>query len=129
MILKIAFGTDDGISFTKEHFGDAKKYIICKFDSKSGEVGEREIRENFSVEEKMHGDPKKAASISQLLGDMEVLVGFVMGPNIMRIRKKFVPVISREINIEKSINLINKKLKEIIVEIEKIEDKRIIYLN
>jgi len=106
--VNIACGTDDGVNFTDEHFGSAKFYLIYTLDLETRELRYTKKIENTSPQEEVHGDPIKAHSISELLKDVQVLMGSVMGPNIVRIRKRFTPVISRGKNIEDAI----KKLKE-----------------
>ena len=95
MKVQIACGTDDGKELTREHFGSAKYYLVYILDSETKEVNLMKKIENITAEEERHGDPKKAKSVSQLMRGIEVLVGLAMGPNIVRIRKSFVPVISR----------------------------------
>ena len=130
MKIKIAFGTDDGKELTKEHFGSAKYYLVYALDTKTKEISFIKKMDNKTPEEEKHGDPKKAKEVSQLMKDTKVLVGLVMGPNIIRMRKKFVPVISREKNIEKAIELLKNKIAEIGKELKKPEgeDKEVIYL-
>ena len=129
--VKIACGTDDGINFTSEHFGSAKFYLIYRFNLETGEISKVEERENTSVEEEKHGDPKKAQSIAGLMKDIQVLVAFVMGPNIVRMRKKFIPIISREKNIKISLGKLKTRLENIKRELAKEEgvDREIIYLD
>ncbi len=123
--LRVAFATDDGAELVKEHFGDAEKFLIYDIDDNSSLLVEE--RENNSPEERMHGDPKKAGRISDILKDADVLVGFTMGPNIVRMRKRFVPVISPERNIKKSIELLRARLTEVRGELSN-EEKKVIML-
>jgi|GEM_PF-111330 len=128
--VRFAFATDDGINYTKEHFGSAKKYLIYIFNQESKKLEfEKEIL-NTTPKEKIHGDPQKATKVSDLLKQISVLVAFVMGPNIVRMRKKFVPIISREINIVESLKILAIELEEVIEELKKEVgvDKKIIYL-
>ena len=99
----IACGTDDGVNFTDEHFGSAKYYLLYSLDPDTGETRFLEKQENTTPEEETHGDPKKARSISGLMDGVDVLVGKAMGTNITRMRKKFVPIISREMDISKTL--------------------------
>ncbi len=128
--VNIACGTDDGINFTDEHFGSAKFYLIYALNLETGELKYTKKIKNTSPQEEIHGDPIKAHSVSELLKDVQVLMSSVMGPNIVRIRKKFIPVISREKNIDVAI----KKLKgkaSIIKESLKIpagKDKKTVYI-
>ncbi len=125
MAIKIACGTNDGTNFTKEHFGDSKFFLIYDLDENSFVL--REKIENKTEEEEVHGDPKKAAKIAEILNGIDVLVAFAMGPNITRMKKKFVPVISRIENIESALKKLQEKLPEIKEELQK-EDKKIIFL-
>ncbi|MCD6414234.1 MAG: hypothetical protein J7L23_01245 [Candidatus Diapherotrites archaeon] len=128
--IKIAVGTDDGTHFTDEHFGSARFYLIYELNLDTLELKKVEERKNTSVEERMHGDPNKAQSVSELLKDIDALVAFAMGPNIIRIKKRFVPVISRDKNVEKSLKLLLDHIDEIKQELAKPIgiDKDIIYL-
>ena len=65
--VNIAFGTDDGVNFTSNHFGEAKFYLIYKLNLNNNEIELIEERNNNSIREEIHGDPKKAKSISELL--------------------------------------------------------------
>lgn len=129
MKFRIACGTNDGIKFTTEHFGDSKFFLIYEVNSETLEIIFIEKIENNSQEEKMHGDSLKAKNISEILNNVKILLAFTMGPNIIRMRKKFVPVISREKNIEKSLEQFKTIIKEISQEIEtEGKDKKIFYL-
>ncbi|EDY34442.1 Dinitrogenase iron-molybdenum cofactor domain protein [Aciduliprofundum boonei T469] len=107
--MKVAISTTDGIEITKDHFGDGKFFLIY-------EIGDRikfiEKRENNSPEEE-HGAKEKAKGISAILSDIPVFIGYQFGPNIMRIKDKFLPVISRERKIEKALELLRKYENEI----------------
>ncbi len=130
MKIKLTCATDDKINFTKEHFGEAKVYLIYELNLENKELTFLEERKNTSSKEEVHGDPKKAKEISRLLNDVQILVAFAMGPNIVRMRKKFVPVISRKINIKNALELLKSKTDELKGEVEKPigEDKEIIFL-
>ena len=88
----IAIATNDGKRFIKEHFGEAKLYMIYSLSPNS--VNLLEVIENNSVEEKMHADPEKAKSVSKILKEkgVKVLVGKAFGGNIVRMKKQFVCV-------------------------------------
>jgi predicted Fe-Mo cluster-binding NifX family protein len=131
MKFKIACGTDDGQNFTNEHFGDSKYFLIYECDSLSKEISFLNKQENNSEEEEKHGDPKKAKGISSILKDIPVLLAFVMGPNIVRMRKKFIPIISKEKDIQKTLEKFKEIIPEVINEIEKVqgEDKKVFVIN
>jgi predicted Fe-Mo cluster-binding NifX family protein len=131
MKIKIACGTDDEENFTNNHFGDSSNFLIYEYDSESQNIEFIEKIENKSEEEEEHGDIKKAKSISTVLQDISILVAFVMGPNITRMRKKFVPVVSRKKDILKTLEKIKEDLPEMINEINLPEgqDKKIFIIN
>lgn len=128
--IKLACGTDNGIDLTNEHFGSSKYFLIYEFDLETKDLRFIKRIENSTQEEEKHGDTKKAKSVSELLKNVFVLVAFRYGPNIIRIKKRFVPIISREKNIEKTLNkvkLCSNKIKSEIGK-EKGIDKEIIYI-
>ena len=130
MKIKLACGTDNETEFTNEHFGSSKYFLIYDFDLETKDLRFLKRIENSSQEEEKHGDSKKAKSVSELLKNVFVFVAFRYGPNIIRIKKRFVPIISREKNIEKTLNkviLCSNKIKSEI-EKEKGIDKEIIYI-
>ena len=107
--MKVAVSTSDGKEITKDHFGEGKFFLIY-------EVGDGvmllEKRENNSPEEE-HGAKEKARGISTILSDIPIFLGYQFGPNIMRIKDKFLPVVSRERNIEKALELLRRYEDEI----------------
>lgn len=117
--IRIACATDDGKNLIKEHFGDASLFMIYEMDVDTGSYEFIERIENRSPEEKKHGDPAKAKSISEILDGPQVLLAYAMGTNIVRIRKKFCPVISREVDIEKALEELKGKLDLLSVEVKK----------
>jgi len=131
MKIKLACGTDDGIEFSNEHFGSSKYFLIYELDLDTKKLKFLEKLENSSPEEEIHGDPKKAKKISELMEEVSVLVGFEMGPNIIRIRKKFIPVVSREKNIKIALEELKELNHEIKIELDKESgaDKKILYIH
>ncbi len=124
----VAFSTDDGFNLTRNHFGDGKEFYIYEITQEGAKLVK--VIKNTAPEEDLHGDPKKASAIGQLLGKegVQVLVGFAMGPNIVRMRKRFVPVISRCSSIEDAIKGIIDKYTEIEKETQKEGDKEVIFV-
>lgn len=115
MVITAAFPTDDGKTLIDRHFGDAEYFVIynideneCRFISKIA---------NSSGEEKanVHADPEKAKGVSQLLKAQGVntAVAPVFGPNIKRIRKKFVCVLVDKIPIEQASELLRRHYADI----------------
>jgi predicted Fe-Mo cluster-binding NifX family protein len=134
MKIKLACGTDNKTEFTNGHFGSSKYFLIYEFDLETKDLKFLKRIENCTQEEEKHGDIKKAKSVSELLKNVFVLVAFRYGPNIIRIKKRFVPkfvhIISREKNIEKTLNKVKLYSNKIKSEIEKEKgiDKGIIYI-
>ena len=130
MKIKLACGTDNETEFTNGHFGSSKYFLIYDFDLETKGLRFLKRIENSSQEEEKHGDIKKAKSVSEFLKNVFVLVAFRYGPNIIRIKKRFVPIISREKNIEKTLNKVKLCSNKIKSEIEKEKgiDKGIIYI-
>jgi len=128
--LRIACATDDGVRLTKNHFGDARYYLIYELDGINKTIGFIEKIKNLSPEEKMHGDPNKAASISEILKDSTVLLCCAMGKNVVRMRKRYCPVISKQLDIQKALVLLKEKYDEIILEANRElgEDRAIVYI-
>ena len=112
--MRVAFATDNGTEFTKEHFGSARYYLIYEYDEKNGTLKFIEKVENLTGEEEKHGDEKKAKNVMEFMERLGVkaFVGFAMGPNIVFIRKRFVPVISRIKKIEEAIKKIDMEIVE-----------------
>ena len=130
MKIKLACGIDNETEFTNEHFGSSKYFLIYDFDLETKDLRFLKRIENSTQEEEKHGDIKKAKSVSELLKNVFVLVAFRYGPNIIRIKKRFIPIISREKNIEKTLNKVKLYSNKIKSEIEKEKgiDKDIIYI-
>jgi len=128
--VNVACGTDDGINFTNAHFGDAKVYLIYSFNLETKEYKYVGRVKNTTEEEEEHGAQEKAQSVSELLKEVEVLACLRMGPNIARVRKNFVPVISRVRNIEKCLKRLEAFLDKIKQEAEKEKgiDREVIYI-
>jgi len=121
--LTFAIGTDDGkVIKSDDHVGMAKYYLIYEYSE--GEMLFREKRENIKYEENerlVHGDPNKAKKVSSTLKGVDAIVGKRIGPNIVRMKNKFVPIIVREPIIEKALRIIKENINEIIDERNKKE--------
>ena len=133
MNLKLACATDDGKTYVDEHFGEAKFYDIYTISKEGYEYIKR--IENTTDEEddenEMHGDPRKAKGISEILKEedgISVLVSRQFGLNIKRMKKKFVPVIVRTEKIEDGLNIVKNNIDIIIAEKEKGENRNHIIL-
>lgn len=132
--MQVAFASNDGILLADSHFGDAKYFFIYEINGKEYRFVEK--RENTTGEELEHGDEVKARSITSILRDVHVLVSYRMGPNINRIKKRFLPIVSRHKRIDRNIEILNKNYniisklytKKNIIVIIKLDSKlRVIY--
>ena len=126
--LIIAFASNDSKNFTKEHFGEAKEYLIyevSKIDSKLIET-----IANRSPEEKMHGDPNKAKGVAHLLKpfNVQILVNKAFGRNITKMQQKFVVIISSTLIIDEAINNIKNSFDIIVAELNKGETRNYLSL-
>ncbi len=123
--LIVAFANDDGKNFINRHFGDADYYDIYQIDTQKVEFIKR-IPNQIEEEEEVHADPRKAKGISALLlqENVSVVVSRVFGPNIKRIRKKFVCVISKDKLIENGLRRVFENIDIIIKELEKGEERQ-----
>ncbi len=108
-MLTIACATNDGKHFTDNHFGEADKYMIYSVNDN----GFEHIKsiDNTSIESRDHdghGDALKAKHVMMLMkeADVQVVANKRFGPNINRIKIRFLPVIMNT-------DLIDKGLKQI----------------
>jgi predicted Fe-Mo cluster-binding NifX family protein len=124
MNLKVAFSTTDGKILSNTHFGDGDLfpiYEISKTDSKYLLTVENTTEE----EEDVHGDPKKAHGITQILKpyNVNILCGRQFGKNIVRIVKKFVPVLVDVKTVDEAINLVIENYVAILEQWQKGENR------
>jgi predicted Fe-Mo cluster-binding NifX family protein len=121
MIIRAAFATDGGSLFNNRHFGDAGAYAIYEIDRE----GYRFLAqiENSSGEERgeVHADTEKARSVASLLLEQGVntAVARIFGPNIKRIRRKFVCLLVDDIPIEAAADLLRENYDTIMTEWQK----------
>jgi len=123
-----AFATDDGQTFMNRHFGDAKSFNIYEINSTKDTFLKTIPNSIEEEDEDIHADPNKAKGIAGLLKkeQVQVVVSKVFGPNLKRIKKKFVCIITKEETISNSINNIKKNMNLIIEEWEKGETRSFI---
>ena len=125
MVIRAAFATDDGKRFNNRHFGDADRYAIYEI----GKDGYRFVEkiENSSTEEsgEVHADPEKARSVASLLleRDVNTAVSRIFGPNIKRMRKRFVCLLMDDMPLEKAAELVREHFEAIEVEWQKGEER------
>ena len=122
----MAFATGDGESFTNQHFGDNDYYYIYDINTSESKFIKRINNTTTTIEEKTHADFGKAMGVTKLLRkeNVQVVVSKVYGPNIKRIRKKFVCVLINNKTISDSINIIKKNIRVILDEWEKGEERK-----
>ncbi len=127
--LKAAFATDNGKTFMERHFGDAEYYDIYEIDKDQANFINR-ISNTVDEEEEVHADPQKAKGIISLLldEDVSVVVSKIFGPNIKRIKKKFVCIIINENELANSIDKIKSNLQTISVEWDKGNERNFLKL-
>ena len=126
--LIFAIGTDDKKTIkSDDHVGMSKYFQIWKYSN--GELSFIETRKNIKYKEdetRVHGDPEKAKATASALTNTDILIGKMMGPNIKRLKDKFVCVIIREQYIKKALEIIEENINEIVEEKNKKERKGII---
>jgi predicted Fe-Mo cluster-binding NifX family protein len=110
--IKTAFATNDGETYNNSHFGDADYYDLYDVDSQEAVFLER--IPNTIDEEQTHADPNKAKGIVGLLSNYGVsaVVSKVFGPNIKRIKNKFVCILMNNATIDESLIFLSKHLLE-----------------
>ncbi|MCK5737981.1 dinitrogenase iron-molybdenum cofactor biosynthesis protein [bacterium] len=119
-----AIATDDGETFIDRHFGDAD-YFNCYEISETEARFIHRIVNTTEEESNIHADPKKAHGVTKLLKDhqVQVVVSKIFGPNIKKIRKKFVCILMNDPHISDSIQTIQKNFISIIEELQKGEER------
>ncbi|HMA62938.1 MAG TPA: NifB/NifX family molybdenum-iron cluster-binding protein [bacterium] len=123
--MKIALATDDGKKFIDRHFGDANLYKIYRLkDNQFQHI--TTIDNTVDEEEEVHADPKKAKGIAQLLKqeNVQVVCSRVFGPNIKRIRKKFVCIVIGQENLQDGLKKVEDNLDLIESEWEKGRERK-----
>lgn len=116
--LIIAIGTDDHKTIkSNDHVGQSVYFQI--FEYSEGNLVLKETRENFKYKEdetRTHGDPGKAKATASVLTGVDVLVGKIMGPNIVRLKNQFVCAIIREKDIAAAMDIIKANICVIVQE-------------
>lgn len=114
MEFRVACATNDGKELIDSHFGEARSYLIYDVTNAEYEKVDR-INNSFREEEDEddeHGDPQKAKNIKELLKDkgVQVLLSRKFGPNIVHVRKNFVPVIAKEYLLRDAVEVLKESL-------------------
>jgi predicted Fe-Mo cluster-binding NifX family protein len=120
-IIEFAVGTDDKVNFSSDHFGSAHFFLIYSLNLKTGEIVLLNTMDNLTPDEDRHGDPLKARNVSELLKEVSIFIGKEMGPNVARIRQKFIPIISQKASIDRALSLIPDLIPDIRTELQKPE--------
>ena len=128
--MRVAFATDEGRIFMNRHFGDAKYYDVYNIDENSSSFIKRITNTTEEDDEEIHADPKKAKGVINLFKEdnIQVLVSKVFGPNIKRIKKKFVCILMNDSSISESINKIQESIQIVNKEWNKGEERSYINL-
>jgi len=124
-----AFATDDGKSFIDRHFGDADFYDIYEISSQGVNLLKRiDNTTEEDDDEEGHGDPVKAQGITGILKKegVSMSVSRVFGPNLKRIKKKFLCIIVKEGSIEDSIKKLQDTFPALLEEWSKGEERNFI---
>ncbi len=117
-IIITAFATDNGKSFTNKHFGDADYYMIYEISLSDAKFIKKISNTTEEDDEEIHADPKKAKSVAKMLKNenVKVVISKIYGPNIKRIKKKFVCILMNNKDISECTKIIQKKINIIIDE-------------
>ena len=123
--IKVAFATNDGKTYNDTHFGDSDHYDLYEL-SETEAIFLKRITNTVEEEEETHADPKKAKGIINLLVKNEVhtVISKIFGPNIKRIKKKFVCILMNNANLDDSISFLCKNLESIHNEWAKGEERK-----
>ena len=115
--IKIAFATHDGITLHNDHFGDSSYFDIYEIDKNNSNFIGR-IANQINMHEEEHADAQKAKGIVELISDqnVKVVISKIYGPNIVRIKKKFVCVLMNNKILAESIKDLQNRLPELIDE-------------
>jgi len=118
-VLRVAFGLNARNELTEEHYGDSDKFAIYEF-YEDGSYRLIEYRENKAKEveeehEEHHGDPRKFKAVLDQLRDIDVLAGFIMGPNLRRIKSVSdkVPFLTRTRDLDLAIKKVIENFDEL----------------
>lgn len=130
--LLVAIGTDDGKTIKADnHVGMSKSFQVWVYEN--GEANYREMRENVKYREdesKTHGDPEKARATASALENIDVLIGEKFGPNISRLKNKFVCAVVRgKRTIAQGIDMLKENINEIVEEKNGEEKKGIVLVD
>ncbi len=121
-----AFATDDGRNYIDRHFGDAEHYDIYEISAAGSKFLKRiDNTTEDENDETGHGDEKKARGIAGILKaeGVHIAVSRVFGPNLKRIRKKFLCVLFKSGSIERGIETLRDNYSTLLSEWDKGEKR------
>jgi predicted Fe-Mo cluster-binding NifX family protein len=130
MELFVAFGTDDGKNLkSDDHVGMSRYFYVYRCSKGKEEFIEKRENVKFEGNESMrHGDSGKAKATISVLKNVDVLVGRRFGPNLPKLLKKFVCVISRAYTIDDTIEFLYINMDKILKEKKQKENRKHIVL-
>lgn len=128
MKLKVAFATNDNKNLYEKHFGDANFYHIYEISKNESVFLYKKENTTDKDDEKFHGDPQKAKKIKDIIKNVHVVCNKQFGKNIVKIRKKYVPIVSKINDIEQNIKLLQEHFDKILIEWNKGENRQHIKL-
>lgn len=117
-----AFATDDGINYIDRHFGDATYYDIYEISAVTSEFVKRiSNTTEEDDDESGHGDAEKAKGIVGILRaeGVHMAVSKVFGPNLKRIKTRFLCIMFRSGSIEAGIETLKENFPTLIAEWDK----------
>lgn len=117
--LLVAIDTDDGKTIKADnHVGMSKYFHVWSYEN--GETSFRKMRENVKYKEDesiRHGDPARSRATTSALADIDVLIGEKFGPNISRLKNKFVCAVVRgKRTIAQGVKMLKENINEIVKE-------------
>jgi len=115
LLIRAAFATDDGEVFMNRHFGDANFFDIYEISEDNSKFIKRVNNSTEEEDEDIHADPNKARGIAGILlkEGVNTTASKIFGPNIKRIRKKFVCLLFDDMRIESAIKIMQEKYEAI----------------
>ncbi len=127
-MITVACATDDKNTFSSGHFGEARHYMIYNVGVDG--IEHIETIENVTLDYqetiKEHGDPMKAKHVMILLKEknVQVLASKKFGPNMARIKIRFLPVIMDVESIREGLEMIRENHDRVYGEYSKGADRK-----
>ena len=115
--LTIAVGVqDDEDRFPDDHFGESAKFLLYLYDIPSQQLILLKTLPNFSQEERFHGDPEKSKGIASIIGNVDCILGHAVGKNVLRMREKYVMLLSPSFDVKMALSLLPNFVDKILEE-------------